>query len=47
MHVHEDYQDHPYHLPTLTPDQQEQIEEDLALITRLGAYPHGYIDYSE
>ena len=24
MHVHEDYQNHPYHLPALTLDQQKQ-----------------------
>ena len=33
MHIHEDYQNCPYQLPTLTPDQQQQIEEDLALMT--------------
>ena len=33
MHVHEDYRNHPYQLPTFTPDQQQQIEEDLLLMT--------------
>ena len=30
--VHEDYQNHPYQPPTLTSDQQQQIEEALALM---------------
>ena len=30
----------PYQLPTLTLYQQQQIEEDLALITREGVYPY-------
>ena len=34
MHIHVDYQNHPYQPPTLTPDQQQQIEGDLALMTR-------------
>ena len=33
MHAHEDYRNHPYQPPTLTSDQQQQIEEDLASIT--------------
>ena len=40
MHVHRDYQNCPYQLPTLTPDQQQQIEENLALMTRKGVYPY-------
>ena len=28
MHIHEDYQNHPYQPPSLTSDQQKQIEED-------------------
>ena len=39
MHIHVDYQNHPYQPPTLTPDQQQQIEEDLALMTRKKVYP--------
>ena len=33
-HIHEDYWNHPYQPPTLTPDQQKQIEEDFAFMTR-------------
>ena len=33
MHVYGDYQNHPYQLPTLTSDYQQQIEEDIALMT--------------
>ena len=47
MHVHEDYQNHPYHPPTLTSDQQQQIEEDLTLMTRKGVYPYEYMDSFE
>ena len=36
MHGHEDYRNHPYQPPTLTSDQQQQIEEDLTLMTRKG-----------
>ena len=36
IHVHEDYQNHPYQPPTLTPDQQQQTEKDLALMTQKG-----------
>ena len=46
MHVHEDYQNHPYQPPALTSDQQQQIEEDLALMTRKGVHPHEYMDSS-
>ena len=43
MHNHEDYWNHAYQLPTLTPGEQRQIEEDLALLTRKGVYPHGHV----
>ena len=33
MHFYEDHQNHPYQQQTLTSDQQQQIEEDLALTT--------------
>ena len=39
MHVNEDYQNHPYQPPTLTPDQQQQIEEDFALLTGKRSLP--------
>ena len=39
IHVYEDYRSHPYQLPTLKPDQQPQIEKDLALMTRKRIYP--------
>ena len=39
MHIHEDCRNHPYQLPTLASDQQQQIEEDLALMTWKGVYP--------
>ena len=38
--MHEDYRNHPYQPLTLTPDQQQQIEEDLVLMTRKGVYPY-------
>ena len=47
MHVHEDYQNHHYQPPTLTPDQQQQIEEDLALIMQKGVYPYEFMDSFE
>ena len=47
MHVYEDYQSHPYQQPTLVPDQQQQIEEDLALMTWKGVYPYEYMDCFE
>ena len=47
MHVHEDYRNHRYQLPTLTPDQQQQIKEDLALMTQKGVYPYEYMDSFE
>ena len=43
MHVHEDYWNHPYQLPTLMPEQQE----DLALMTRKGVYSYEYMDSFE
>ena len=39
MHIHEDCRNHPYQLPTLASDQEQQIEEDLALMTWKGVYP--------
>ena len=39
MHIHVHYQIHPYQPPTLTTDRQQQIEEDLALMTRKKVYP--------
>ena len=47
IHIHEDYRNHCYQLPTLTSDQQQQIEEDLALMTRKGVYPSEYTDSFE
>ena len=47
MHTHEDYQNQPYQLLTLTSDQQQQIKEDLALITRKGVSPYEYMDSFE
>ena len=47
MHVHEEYRNHPYQSPTLMSDQQQQIEEDLALMTRKGVYPYEYMDSFE
>ena len=47
MYIHEDYQNQCYQLPTLTPDQQQQIEEDLALMTQKGVYPYEYMDSFE
>ena len=47
MHVHEVYQNYPYQPPTLTPNQQQQIEEDLALISWKGVYPYEYMDSFE
>ena len=44
MHIHENYRNQP---PTLTPDQQQQMEEDLALMTRKGVYPYEYMDSFE
>ena len=44
MHVHEDYHSHPYQPSTLTLDQQQQIEEDLVLMTQKGVYPYDYMD---
>ena len=47
MHVHEDYQNSPYQSTTLTPDQQQQIEEDLVLMTQKGVYSYEYMDSFE
>ena len=47
MHVHEDYQHRLYQLPTLTQDQQQQTEKDLALMTQKGHYPYEYMDTFE
>ena len=47
IHVHEDYRNHPYQPPALTSDQQQQIKEDLALMTRKWAYPYEYMDSFE
>ena len=41
MHTNED---HPYQSPTLTADQQQQIEKDLALMTWKWVYPYEYKD---
>ena len=47
MHIHEDCRNHPYLPLTLTPDQQQQIEENLALMTRKVVYPCEYMDSFE
>ena len=47
MHAHEGYQNHPYQLPTLTPDQQQQIEKDFALMTSKWVYPYEHMDSFE
>ena len=47
MHVHKDYRNHPYQSPTLMSDQQQQIEEDLALMTRKEVYSYEYMDSFE
>ena len=44
VHLHEDYQNQPYQLPTLMPGQQQQIEEDMVLMTRKRVYPNEYMD---
>ena len=44
MHVHEDYGNHPYRPSTITSDQQQQIEEDLALMTQKRVYRNEYRD---
>ena len=36
MHVYEDYQNHSYQLPTLTPNQEQEIEEGLAVMMKEG-----------
>ena len=47
MHVHEDYRNQPFHPPTLTSDQKQQIEEDLSLMTQKGVYSYEYMDSFE
>ena len=47
MHVHEEFQSHPSQPPTLTPDQQQQIDEDLALMTQKWVCPYEYMDSFE
>ena len=47
MHVHEDYQNDPYQPPTPTPNQQQQIEKDLALMTLKVVYPYKSMDSFE
>ena len=47
MHVHEDYQNYPYQLPSLTSDQQQKIEERFVLMTRKGVYPYECMDFFE
>ena len=47
MDVHEGYQNHPYQQPILTSDQQQQIEEDLVLMSQKGVYPCEYMDSFE
>ena len=39
MQVHEDYRNHHYQPTTLTSDQQQQIEEELSLMTQKGVSP--------
>ena len=47
MDVHEDYRNHSYQPPTLMPNQQQQIKEDLALMTRKRVCPYQYMDSFE
>ena len=48
MHVHEGYWNHSYQLSTLMPDhQQQQIEENLELMTRKWVYSYEYMDSFE
>ena len=47
MQFHEDYQNYPHEPPTFMADQQQQIEEDLALMTRKGVYPYEYMESFE
>ena len=43
MLIHEDYLSHPYQQPTFMPDQQQQIEENLALMTQKAVYQYEYM----
>ena len=45
INAHEEYRNHPYQPPALMPDQQ--IEEDLALMTRKGVYLYEYMNSFE
>ena len=47
MHFYKDYRNHPYQLPTLMPDQQQQIQENLALMMQEGVDPYEYMDSFE
>ena len=47
MHVYEDYQNYRYKLPIVTSDQQQQMEEDLVLMTWKGVHPFEYMDFFE
>ena len=47
MHVYEDYRNYPFQPPTLMLDQQQQIEEDLVLMTQKGVYPYEYMNSFE
>ena len=45
MHAFEDYRSHPHPKPPSS--QQQQIEEDLALLTGKGVYPYEFMDSFE
>ena len=47
IHIHEGLQNHSYQPPKFTPDQQQQIEEDLTLMTQKGVYPYEYMNSFE
>ena len=44
MQVHQDYRNHPYQPPRLTPDQQEK---DFTLMTQKIVYQNEYMDSFE
>ena len=44
MHVHEDYQNHPYQSPTLMADLRQQTKDDSALMAWKGVYPYEYME---